>query len=120
MRLILLAIVCAGVASAQGWEQVKKEIAWRESRNGLYRVGKNLDGSLDLGVYQIWEGNLKRAVSGKRLADAFDGIFARYGIDTTHTLRVNAVRDNDRLNEELAKEIYRQRGLKAWTSMRKK
>ena len=113
-------IVCAGVASAQDWESVKKEIAYRESRNGLYRVGVNKDGSLDLGTYQIWEQNLRRETSGGRLADAFDRIFKRYGIDTSLVVRIPAVRDNDKLNEELAKEIYRQRGLKAWTSMRKR
>ena len=99
---------------------MKKEIAFRESRNGLYRVGRNGDGSLDLGVYQIWEKNLRRETSGGRLADAFDRIFLKWGIDTSMALRIPAVRDNDKLNEELAKEIYRQRGIRAWTSMRKK
>ena len=114
-----MVIVCAGVASAQ-WDSVKKEIAFRESRNGLYRVGVNKDGGLDLGRFQIWEGNLRRDVSGKSLADAFDRIFLKWGIDTSLVKRIPAVRDNDRLNEELAKEIYRQRGLRAWTSMRKR
>ena len=114
-------IVCAGVASAQGnWERVRGEIAYRESRNGLYRVGVNKDGSLDLGLYQIWEGNLKRKISGDRLADAFDRIFLKWGIDTSMSKRIPAVRDNDRLNEALAREIFRQRDIKAWTSMRKR
>lgn len=108
------------VAHSQNWESVKGEIAFRESRNGLYRIGTNRDGSKDLGLYQIWEGNLVRKISGDRLADAFDRIFLKYGIDTTLVKRIPAVRDNDRLNEDLAREIFRQRGIKAWTSMRKR
>jgi hypothetical protein len=112
-------LVMWGSAYGQDWESVRGEIARRESGSGRYRVGVNRDGSLDLGLYQIWEGNLRREVSGRRLAEAFDRIFRKHGIDTTHSKRVRAVRDNDRLNEALARELFRQRGIGQWTSMRK-
>ena len=96
------------------WEQVRGKIALHESNHGKYRVHLNLDGTVDLGLYQISSIHLNgRGSVGK----AFDKIFKKHKIARTD--RVEAVIHNDKLNEELAKKLYEMRGLKSWTSSRK-
>jgi len=98
----------------RGFDHYKSRIARYESGNGRYRVHLNLNGTVDLGLYQISSVHLNGQGSA---GEAFDKIFGKWKIPRTN--RVEAVIHNDALNEELARKLYEMRGLKSWTSSRK-
>lgn len=98
------------------FDSIKSYIAQQESAGGQKRVGSNDDGSVDVGMYQINSRNLSRKVSGDKMADALDPIFDQYGVGRDTVDRIKALRDDDALNEAVARAIYEQRGLGQWST----
>ena len=94
-------------------------VAEHESAGGTRKVNLNNDGSVDAGKYQINSRNLDRKTSGGKLADALDPIFKKYKVGGGVNERVEALISNDKLNYEVAQEIYNQRGIKQWSSHKK-
>jgi len=95
---------------------VKAKIAHYESAGGMFRIHGNADGTVDCGLYQI---NSRHFVEKGVVGRVFTRVFKRHGIGESLTERVVAAMLDDKLNEELARELYRLRGLKSWTSSRK-
>jgi hypothetical protein len=105
------------------FDDVKDEIARRESSNGKYKISpKGYDGLRSYGLYQIHSRHFKRETRSRMdrtITLAFDSIFARHGVGTSFGKRVAAAIHDDTLNEELARKIFEIQGINAWDSMRR-
>ena len=110
-------ILLALLHQEPSFDSVKGELARWESDGGQNKVHVNVNMTIDCGLYQI---NSRHFVSRDDVGLAFDSIFVSYGVGVKLHERVVAAITNDRLNEDLARKLYRLRGLKSWTSYKKR
>lgn len=114
--MMILALLAPQEPDRRTFDDWKPLIAKHESANGKWKLHINKNQTVDCGIYQI---NSSHFVGDDTVSRSFNRIFARHRVGRKLHSRVVAAIVNDKLNEELARELFRIRGIRAWTSLRK-
>lgn len=115
MICLLVFLLFGGQQKQPLFDAVKERIAYYESSNGLHKIHVNKkDLSIDCGMWQISSTHF-RLNDTTKLGKAFRAIFIRHGVDFKYHARIAAAIMDYALNEDLARELYRQRGIKSWS-----